>query len=227
MDRHRADHLHYQWLRCDVDGDNCVDDRRRHDDDYALTPDDVGYDDPRHVTATNAVGTSTDSRPSPRSIAAAPPTPAPDRLRHAADGQTLPPTPAPGPAPRRSPSTTSGFAATPPAPTASNIGGATGETYTLDRDDVGHDLRVLVTASNVGRQRVGHLARRPRRRRAPPVDHGLPVISGDAEDGRRSPPRPAPGPAPQPIAFTYQWQRCDAAARTARTSPARPPRPTR
>ena len=54
------------------------------------------------------------------------------------------------------------------------------------------------------------------RTRCVPVDHGT--------DGRRpdaDAPPTARGPAADPITYSYQWQRCDATARTARTSRAR------
>ena len=55
---------------------------------------------------------------------------------------------APGPAPSRSPTRTSGSAATRPAPTCAAIAGRHAATYAVTAADVGDTLRVAVTATN-------------------------------------------------------------------------------
>lgn len=92
----------------------------------------------------------------------------------------------------------------------SPIGQATAQAYTLVQADVGHTVRVAVTASNAagsgsavsGRTRVvvGPNA---------PVDTAVPTISGTAREGSVLTSSPGQWRGTQPIAFQVQWLRCD------------------
>ena len=103
-----------------------------------------------------------------------------------------------------------------------NISGATNSTYVLVAADVGQTIRVVVTATNAGgstpatsaqtgvRWQPRPCPRTRRCRRSPAPDRGS---DADRANGTWT---------NSPTSFAYQWQRCDTAGRTARTSPARP-----
>ena len=225
----------YQWQRCDTAGANCADIAGATAWSYILTGADVG------ATRSAAWSPPPTTRGSATAISAptavvdpAPPvnTTRARRLRHRArrpdpDRRR----PAPGPAPPRSPTPTSGAAATPAAPTARTSRGATSaDLHARPAPTSASTIRVVVTATNVARQRRRRPRRRPPRSLAgPPVNTAVPTISGTAEDGstltlddghldRHADP------------LTYDLISGSAAtapAPTASTSPARPARPTR
>ena len=183
---------------------------------YTLTSADAGHGIRVEVTATNAAGSATGTSPVAAVDAAAPqntalPTvsgtprrrPHADRRRRHLDRHDA-----------DRPTTTSGCAATPTAPTASRIPGATGSTYTLDR-------RRRRPRRSASRHRVQRRRLATRPPRAPPAAPSAPTrrrqrtlagrhrhAAGRPDADRR---RPAAGPAPTPLDYTYQWQRCDAA----------------
>jgi hypothetical protein len=94
----------------------------------------------------------------------------------------------------------------------SSIGGATLSSYTLQSADVGHTVRVVVTAGNAGGSAVatsaatGVVVADPPP--AAPVNTGLPVISGVAEEGQTL--RASTGSwSGSPTSYAYQWKDCD------------------
>ena len=92
------------------------------------------------------------------------------------------------------------------------IAGATTASYTLAAADVGHTLRLAVTASNsagsataVSTQTAVVVAAAQ-----PPVNTGLPVISGSAVDGQLLSASTGTWTG-APTSYTYEWRRCNAA----------------
>jgi hypothetical protein len=140
----------YQWQSCDGSGDNCTDIPGATDSTYQLGPDDVGHTLVVVVTNTNDAG-SDSARSNPSDVVqAAPPssTSPPTAGGTAQDGQTLT-------AGGGSWSGTGPFSETyqwqrcdQAGENCVDIPGATGPSYGVGSDDVGHTIVVIVTDSN-------------------------------------------------------------------------------
>jgi hypothetical protein len=93
------------------------------------------------------------------------------------------------------------------------IAGANSQHYTVSSADVGHRLRVLVTASNGGGS--GTASSQPTAVVEPsgsaPANTAVPQISGTAEQGAALTVSNGSWSGTQPIGFDYNWQRCDPA----------------
>ncbi len=144
----------YRWQDCDANGNNCANIAGATSAGYTLKTSDVGHTLRVGVTATNAGG-STPASSAATGVVSEPPPPAPTNTALptigglTTQGQQL----------------TAGRGSWSGNPTSyayqwqdcdgsgascSNIAGATASTYTLVAGDVGHTLRVVVTATNAG-----------------------------------------------------------------------------
>ena len=87
-----------------------------------------------------------------------------------------------------------------------------GSTYTLTTDDVDHDVRVSVTATNSAgfAQATSAPGGGGAVQADPPVNTAVPTVSGTLEDGSTLIAGNGSWSGTLPIDFTYQWQRCDA-----------------
>ena len=95
-----------------------------------------------------------------------------------------------------------------------DIGGATGPTYVLTATDLGHRIRVRVTATNAAGSRSAESAARGPVVPDPPANSTLPALSapspprdGDSVDRRERHLERA-----TPMTFSHQWLRCNAPA---------------
>jgi hypothetical protein len=93
----------------------------------------------------------------------------------------------------------------------------TGPTYRLTANDVGHSLRVLVTAQNAVATSAAlsdpTLVTRPTRTvRAAPANTSPPVISGTAALGQRLIVSSGSWDGTPPLRFAFRWLRCNASA---------------
>jgi hypothetical protein len=93
----------------------------------------------------------------------------------------------------------------------SNVAGATGSSYTLESTDVGHTIRVVLTATNAGGSASASSAATAMVAAAPPsapVNTALPVISGTATEGQALSTSNGSW-SNSPTSFSYQWQDCN------------------
>ncbi|MFL5964845.1 MAG: hypothetical protein ACJ757_18385 [Gaiellaceae bacterium] len=89
-----------------------------------------------------------------------------------------------------------------------DIAGATKQTYTVVAADIGHTLRVVVTASNAdGKASATSAATDVVDSKSGPVNSVKPAVSGTATVGQEL--RVSRGTwSPTPTSYGYQWQRC-------------------
>ena len=92
-----------------------------------------------------------------------------------------------------------------------DIAAATTSTYTLASDDIGYAVRVVVTGTNVAGDDT-HRSSTPSAAvtAAPPVSTTAPSIAGVTVDGQTLTADHGAFSGTGPLAYTYQWQRCDA-----------------
>jgi hypothetical protein len=92
------------------------------------------------------------------------------------------------------------------------IAGATSKQYTVALVDVGHRLRVVVTASNANGS--GSASSNPTAVVVPsgtaPANTKAPTLSGAAQQGSTLKVDPGTWSGTTPITYDYTWQRCDA-----------------
>jgi hypothetical protein len=93
------------------------------------------------------------------------------------------------------------------------IGGANGQTYTVTGDDVGHRLRVQVTATNAdGSSQALSDPTAVVSSVAAPASTAEPSVAGTPQVGQTLTASNGTWTGQAPITYTYQWQQCDAAA---------------
>lgn len=205
----------YQWRRCDVSGDACVDIAGATDADYTLSSADVGARLRSRVTGANTAGSdATTSAPTtivggvePANLVV------PAISGNAILGASL------------TASDDGGWSGSTPlafgyrwqrcaadGTACSDIAGATSITYTLMAADVGARLRVAVTATNTaGSATASSTTSDVVAGGGPPVALA-PSIAGSpvAVAGVLTASAGASGGSAGDIAYSYQWQRCDA-----------------
>ena len=202
-----------QWLRCAADGTACTATSATGPQ-YTLAPADVGHAIRVRVTAVNSAGSaSVDSEPT-AAVAARPPTAStpPSVTGTARDGETLT-------------SSTGAWDGTPTISYArewrrcnaegaacSPIAGAAGATYVLGAADVGHTIRVAVTASNAGGSSTTASGATGLVAAAPPAAATGPSIAGTARDGDTLTASDGSWTGTAPVVLTRAWQRCAADA---------------
>jgi subtilisin family serine protease len=202
----------YQWQRCDAKGNNCAPIAQANAAEYAVAEADAGNTLRVAVTATNALGSSAPatSNQTPMINWQQPSNTAPPTIAGTAQsGQTLTASPGSwsgvptsfGYAWQRCQANGGGCAA---------IAGAAAQTYQAGEADVGHALRVIVTASNPS----GHAqtaTSQPSETVLPaqaPTNTSVPTISGTPQTGQTLT-EVNGGWTNQPSTYAYQWQRCD------------------
>lgn len=223
----------YRWVRCGSDGgapdgSNCATIAGATGVDHRLTGDDVGKRLRVVVTSSNDAGSQTAASNATQTVQAAP-APAPPRNTRepaiagpAVQGQTL----------RADGGTWVGTqpmsftyqwvrcGADGGKPDGSNcafLSHETGTGYRLSAADVGHRIRVRVTARNAGGTAVAASnptstveAPAPPPSPAPPHNTHEPTIAGTPEQGDTLTASGGTWVGASPITLTYQWVRCDA-----------------
>jgi P2-related tail formation protein len=203
----------YQWARCNTSGESCANISGATSSSYTLAAGDVGHKLRVEVTATNAGGSG--SATSEPTAVVVPPAPV---------SSVLPVISSSSPQQGVAESTTNGTWSNSPTSysyqwedcnsageACTNVSGATSSSYTPVEGDVGHKLRVKVTAANAGGS--GSATSEPTAVVVPPapVNSVLPVISSSS---------PRQGVAESttngtwsnsPTSYSYQWEDCNSA----------------
>lgn len=217
----------YQWQECNSTGSSCFNISGETSSTHVLSEEDVGHKVLVVVSATNAAGTTAAHSPISRRVnpKTSPPVLAPTNTTIPTitgtliEGNTLH-------------ATTGGWQGNPTSYTyqwqdcnasgeaCANISGASSTSNTLQPQDVGHTLRVIVTASNAGGSTparsastamVGEASSPPPPPPPPPsapVNNSLPVISGTTTEGRTLT-ASAGSWSESPTSYSYQWQDCN------------------
>jgi len=201
----------YQWQDCNATGDSCSAIAGASSATYKPVGHDVGHALRVLVTATNAGGSGTASSPATAAVLPhAPTNTAPPTVTGSLiQGETLS-------------ASTGAWSGSPTSFSyrwqqcnsvgggCANISGATASTYKLASGDVGHTLRVVVTASNAGGSTPASSAATGVVAPPAPVNKTLPSVSGSAVEGEAL--RASQGTwSGNPTSFAYQWQDCNSA----------------
>jgi Ig domain of plant-specific actin-binding protein len=99
-----------------------------------------------------------------------------------------------------------------------NVSGATSETYTLASSDVGHTLRVQVTATNsAGSAQAVSGPTAVVVAPGPPANTAAPAVAGTAQDGHTLSVTNGTWKSDSTVSYTYKWVRCDSAGNNCAT----------
>ncbi|HEX8647230.1 MAG TPA: hypothetical protein VF715_10035, partial [Thermoleophilaceae bacterium] len=203
----------HQWRRCDSSGANCVNITGATGATYDLTPADVGSTIRVAVTATNAAGSQSATSGQTATVTARPPvnTALPVVSGDREEGEVLSATPGTW---TGTPAISYEYAWVRCDLTGGDcdtIAGATSSTYLLQSADVGHTVRVNVTASNAGGSDTARSDTGAKVDPTGPVNTGGPAITGTPRDGETLTASSGTWTGSAPITFAYRWSRCDSA----------------
>ena len=96
--------------------------------------------------------------------------------------------------------------------------GSNAATYTLGSGDVGHTIRVQVTASNsAGSAQAVSAASAVVSAGAPPVSTAAPVVSGTTQEGHTLSVSKGSWSSAFSVSYSYRWARCDSAGNNCAT----------
>ncbi len=203
----------YQWEDCNAFGEGCLSIGGATASSYTLAASDVGGTVRVVVSASNAGG-STPATSAATATVVLPPAPTntalPTVSGSAVEGQTL--------------SASKGTWSVEPASvgyqwedcntageSCSSIGGATASSYKLTASDVGHTLRVVVSASNAGGSTPATSAATATVVLPPaPTNTALPTVSGSAVEGQTLSASKGTWSV-EPTSVGYQWEDCNTA----------------
>ena len=205
----------YQWQDCNSSGASCSNIAGASGSSYTLGSGDVGHTIRSVVTASNAGGSNSGTS-SATAVVTAPAAAAPTN--------TAPPTVSGSTVQGQALSTTNGSWSGSPTMMAyqwqdcnssgascSNIAGASGSSYTLGSGDVGHTIRSVVTASNIGGSNSAGSAATAAVTAPPaaaPSNTALPTVSGTMTQGHSLSTSNGSWTG-SPTSFSYQWQDCN------------------
>ncbi len=199
----------YQWQDCNSSGSSCVSVGGATSSSYKLGSSDVGHTIRVVVTATNAGGSTPATSGASGVVLPLPPTDTslPTVSGSAVEGQSL----------------TAGNGSWSGSPSSFgyqwqdcnssgsscvSVGGATSSSYKLGSSDVGHTIRVVVTATNAGGSTPATSGASGVVLPLPPTDTSLPTVSGSAVEGQSLTAGNGSWSG-SPSSFGYQWQDCN------------------
>ena len=201
----------YQWQACNTSGESCSNITGATSSSYTIGHEQVAHTIRIKITAKNSAGETTASALATASVLASPPveTELPAISGEAKDEAKLT-------------ATSGGWTGTPTITysyewqecntsggSCSTISGATSSTYLVGHTLVGHTIRVKVTAKNAAGEAAATSAATGTVAAAPPVNTGLPAISGEAKDEKTLTASTGSWNGTPTIAYAYQWQACN------------------
>ena len=207
----------YQWEDCNTAGESCSGIAKATKSSYRLLAGDVGHTVRVVVTATNVGGSTPATSAKTATVAiepvGAPANTAPPAISGTAEeGQSLS-------------ATTGTWAGSPTSyaylwedcntagESCSGIAKATKSSYRLLAGDVGHTVRVVVTATNAGGSTPAtsaHTATVAAEPVTPPANTALPTIGGSAREGQSLSASTGTWSG-SPTSYAYQWEDCSTA----------------
>ncbi len=201
----------YQWQRCEAGGEACAEIEGGTSSTYTPSVADLGHTLRVVVTADNAGGSASAASPPTPEVIAAPGSPAdtapPSVGGVAEEGRTL--TASTGTwtedpfayAYQWQDCNASGGA-------CADVGGATSSSYTVAAADVGHTIRVVVTATNAFGSTAAASATTPAATPQPPSVTGPPKVTGSTEQGQTLTTSRGAWTG-SPTTYAYRWQDCN------------------
>jgi hypothetical protein len=90
-----------------------------------------------------------------------------------------------------------------------NISGATSSSYVIVHEQVGHTIRVKVTAKNSASEATATSSATATVVAAPPVITALPAVSGTTKEGETLSAGTGSWAGTEPFSYTYQWRSCN------------------
>lgn len=200
----------YQWERCNTGGGSCSNIEHATHASYSIGHEDVGSTLRVRVTASNGAGEASSASSATAVVAAlAPSNTAPPRITGTpTDGDELS-------------ASTGSWEGTPAleysyswhrclGASCEEIAGATGPTYKTGHADVGHTLKVVVTAKNVAGSASAESAASEPIEPAPPTSISPPTISGEAKAGSPLTAEAGTWEGTPPLEYSYEWESCNA-----------------
>lgn len=198
----------YQWLRCPMSGERCVEIPEATGNEYSLVNADVGQSIRAAITASNSLGTSTATSEPTEPVAGIAPgilsspavtgTPRIGQLLSATAGSWEGTTPISYHYQWQSCKTSCG-----------NIAGATEPTFRIQEAQRGRYLRVVVKAANVAGSSTALSAETPEVKVGPPIDVTLPTVSGTPAAGQQLRASTGAWGGTSLIEYAYTWNLCD------------------
>ncbi len=203
----------YQWEDCDTSGESCAAISGATSSSYKLAASDVGHTIRVVVTATNAGGSTEAESGATEVVEAEPPVAAPTNTAlpkvsgSAVEAQTLS-------------ASTGSWTGSPSSYTyewedcntsgesCAAIGGATSSSYKLAASDVGHTVRVVVTATNAGGSTKASSAATGTVLPLAPTNTALPKVSGSVVEAQTLSTSTGSWTG-SPSSYTYQWEDCN------------------
>jgi thermitase len=208
----------YQWQRCDLTGANCTAISGATLSSYLLSSTDAGSTIRAQVTASNTAGSATSTSAQTGVVTTGPPSVSslPTVSGTAQDGQVL--------------QTTTGTWTGSPTGYAYqwlrcdssganclSIAGASSSSYQVASADVGSTIRSQVTGTNSSGSANATSAATALVAAAPPVDTGLPSVTGTASQGQTLSSSAGSWSGASPMTYAYQWLRCNSAGSSCTT----------
>ncbi len=201
----------YQWENCNTSGESCTSITGATASSYTIAHEQVGHTIRVKVTAKNSAGEASATSAQTATVAASPPanTVLPTISGEAKDEKTLM-------------ASTGTWTGTPTitytyqwescnasGESCTSITGATSSTYTIAHEQVGHTIKVKVTATNVAGEASATSAATATVAASAPANTVLPVISGEAKDEKTLSSSTGTWTGTPTITYSYQWQSCN------------------